>query len=68
MENRGTAEIEFNAEGDAYFVTEGGMEVFLNEVMRTENPGTGYYTISNAGGIAVTINDSCDGVYYEFIY
>lgn len=65
--DRGTAEIQFDQEGDAYFMVEGTV-YYLNEFMRADgNPGVGYKTLSNTGGIAATIGSTGEEVYFEFI-
>jgi len=65
--DRGTAEIEFTEDGDAFFSVDNNM-YYLNEFMRADgNPGVGYMTLSNTGGITATIDPTGEEVYFEFI-
>ena len=65
--DRGTADIEFNMEGEAFFVVD-NTRYFLNEFMRADNsPTIGYKTLTNTGGITANIDPSGEEVYFEFI-
>lgn len=65
--DRGTADIEFNMEGEAFFVVD-DTRYFLNEFMRADNsPTIGYKTLTNTGGITANIDPSGEEVYFEFI-
>jgi len=65
--DRGTAEIQFDQEGDAYFMVDGAA-YYLNEFMRADNtPNVGYKTLTNTGGITASIDPTGEEVYFEFI-
>ena len=65
--DRGTAEIEFDMNGDAFFMVD-ETKYFLNEFMRADNsPTIGYKTLTNTGGITANIDTSGEEVYIEFI-
>ena len=65
--DRGTAEIEFDMNGDAFFMVD-DTKYFLNEFMRADNsPTIGYMTLTNTGGITANIDPSGEEVYFEFI-
>lgn len=63
-----SAEIQFDlVTGNAFFETENGVRVELNEVIKTNEPGTGYMHFTNTSGIAVYLEDGSDFLHYEFI-
>ena len=65
--DRGTAEIVFDQEGDAYFMVD-DVAYYLNEFMRADDsPTIGYKTLTNTGGITANIDPSGEEVYFEFI-
>jgi len=67
VKDRGTAEIEFDMEGNAFFQVD-DVKYFLNEFMRADgNPGVGYLTLTNTGGISASIDPTGEEVYFEFI-
>lgn len=65
--DRGTAEIQFDQEGAAYFMVE-GVAYYLDEFMRADGqPNVGYKTLTNTGGITASIDPTGEEVYFEFI-
>jgi len=65
--DRGTAEIQFDQEGDAYFMVD-NVAYYLNEFMRADDaPNVGYLTLTNTGGISANIDPTGEEVYFEFI-
>ena len=67
VKDRGTADIEFDMDGNAFFMVD-DVQYFLNEFMRADDtPNVGYLTLSNTGGISASIDPTGDEVYFEFI-
>jgi hypothetical protein len=67
VKDRGTAEIEFDMDGNPFFMVD-DVQYFLNEFMRADDtPNVGYLTLSNTGGISASIDPTGDEVYFEFI-
>jgi hypothetical protein len=67
VKDRGTAEIEFDMDGNAFFMVD-DVQYFLNEFMRADDtPNVGYLTLTNTGGITASIDPTGEEVYFEFI-
>ena len=67
VKDRGTADIEFDMDGNAFFMVD-DVQYFLNDFMRAgDAPNVGYLTLSNTGGISASIDPTGDEVYFEFI-
>ena len=67
VKDRGTAEIEFDMEGNAFFQVD-DVKYYLNEFMRADDaPNVGYLTLTNTGGISANIDPTGEEVYFEFI-
>jgi len=65
--DRGTVEIQFTEEGDAFFHVDDNM-YYLDEFMRVDNePGIGIMTLTNTSAITATIDPTGEEVYFEFI-
>ena len=65
--DRGTAEIQFDEKGEAYFMVD-DTQFFLSEFMRADDtPNVGYLTLSNIGGLSASIDPTGEEVYFEFI-
>jgi hypothetical protein len=65
--DRGTAEIQFDQEGEAFFMVD-DTAFYLNEFMRADDtPNVGYLTLSNIGGLSASIDPTGEEVYFEFI-
>ena len=65
--DRGTAEIEFDMDGNAFFMVD-DVKYSLDEFMRVDNtPNVGCKTLTNSTGITASIDPAGDGVYFEFI-
>lgn len=65
--DRGTAEIQFDEKGEAYFMVD-NTAFYLNEFMRADDtPNVGYLTLSNIGGLSASIDPTGEEVYFEFI-
>jgi hypothetical protein len=67
VKDRGTADIEFDMDGNAFFMVD-DVKYSLDEFMRADDtPNVGYLTLSNTGGISASIDPTGDEVYFEFI-
>ena len=65
--DRGTAEIQFDQEGAAYFMVE-GVAYYLDEFVRADDaPNIGYMSLTNTGGLSANIDPTGEEVYFEFI-
>ncbi len=63
----GTAEIQFDQEGDAYFMTEEGVVHYINEFCRDmfTNDGVAYKPLSNMSSMGITVNETGEEIFYE---
>jgi hypothetical protein len=61
----GTAEIQFDQEGDAYFMTEEGVVHYINEFCRDMfiNDGVAYKPLSNMSSMGITVEG--EQIFYE---
>lgn len=65
--DRGTAEIQFDQEGAAYFMVE-GVAYYLDEFERVDSmPNVGFMCLTNTSGISANIDPTGEEVYFEFI-
>lgn len=65
---KGTAEIQYDMEGDAYFVTEEGVVHYIDEFCRDmfSNDGVAYRPLCNRSSMGITVNETGDEVFYEY--
>jgi len=67
VKDRGTADVEFDMDGNAFFMVD-DVKYSLEEFVRADNtPNVGYLSLSNTGGISASIDPSGEEVYFEFI-
>tara|TARA_B110000285_G_C15058966_1_gene581241 strand:+ start:853 stop:1065 length:213 start_codon:yes stop_codon:yes gene_type:complete len=67
VKDRGTADIEFDMDGNAFFMVD-DVKYSLDEFIRADGePSIGYMALSNTGGISANIDPSGEEVYFEFI-
>jgi len=64
----GTAEIQYDMEGDAYFTTEEGVVHYINEFCRDmfSNDGVAYKPLSNMSSMGITVNETGEEITYEY--
>ena len=67
VKDRGTADVEFDMDGNAFFMVD-DVKYSLEEFVRADNtPNVGYLSLSNTGGISASIDPSGEEIYFEFI-
>ena len=67
VKDRGTADVEFDMDGNAFFMVDDVKYLLEDFLMADDNSKVGYLSLTNTGGISASIDPSGEEIYFEFI-